>query len=405
VASSFPMLLLALTFVCPALRLSPPLTVVGSLAPPPDLIPSLRPATYVDLSNPVTVDGFVSTVTFIWSAAPCQASAKVKFFRPSGTGDVKTLALLAERGPFDVNFVTATRALSPSVDLRKGDLIGITNLTDCGTATFRSYAGSALNFDGDVEGAVNFLDRPELFFGGAPEIRASTTELQRVENILPVAISAPGQSGSYFRTRLQLRNPQGIGTITGRLVFHPGFSVARSSDAALIYSLRPWETQTIEDFLGALSLTGIGSVDVVPSSGLGPTIQATIYAQAPGGGSVGFSEPTVRPAEALVREGTFVGPSDPARFRLNIGVRTLDAGATLTVVVFDATGFATGSATKIYPPNYFEQVPASAFLGGGSLAPNTSFTFRVMAGNPIIYGVTADNVSQNAVIRMVTPDL
>jgi hypothetical protein len=252
---------------------------------------------------------------------------------------------------------------------------------------------------------VTFLDRPEFFFGGALEIRASTTELQTAENILPVAISALGQAGSYFRTRLQLRNPRGVGAITGRLVFHAAFSVARSTDPALAYSLGPWETQTIEDFLGALSLTGIGSVDVIPTSGLGPTIQATIYAQAPGGGSVGFSEPTVRPAEALVREGTFVGPSDPSRFRLNIGIRTLDAGATITVIVLDATGLAISSVTKTYPPNYFEQVPATVFLGGEALRPNAAFTFRVMAGNPIIYGVTADNVSQNAVIRMVTPDL
>ena len=201
-----------------------------------------------------------------------------------------------------------------------------------------------------------------------------------------------------------MRNPQGVGRIAGKLVFHPAFAPAGPSDPALPYSIGAWETQTIEDFLGALSLTGVGSLDVIPSSGLGPTIQATVYTETPGSGSAGFSEPAVRPAEALVREGTLLGPSDPTRLRLNIGIRTLEGGAAITVLVFDAAGAITGSTTRNYPPNYFEQVPASVFLNGAALAPNTSFTFRVN-GSAIVYGVTADNVSQGSTIRIVATDL
>jgi hypothetical protein len=357
----------------------------------------------VDLSHPANGDGEVSEATFIWSAAPCASAAKVKFFRRTDRGEFSTLTLLAERGPFDVNFVTETVALSPSVPVHAGDLIGVSNLTECGTVTLRRSAELLGDFEGDVESSVQCLNNPELASFGALELRANSSNLEVVTNILPVAISSPGQSGASFKTRIQLRNPRGVGRITGRLVFHPAFASAGSTDPSLPYSLGAWEVQTIEDFLGALSMTGIGSVDVIPSSGLGPTIQATVYSPAPGGGSVGFSEPMVRPAE-MIGSGTLIGPADPSRSRLNIGIRTLDKAVTINVVAFNLTGVGLASSTRTYPPNYFEQVPASAFLNGGPLAPNTSFTFSV-GGDAIIYGVTAGNVSQNSSILFLTPDL
>ncbi len=118
---------------------------------------------------------------------------------------------------------------------------------------------------------------------------------------------------------------------------------------------------------------------------------------------MGCAEPTVRPAETGFFGATLIGPDDPSRARMNIGIRTLDQGATLRVVVFDSTGFPLRAETKTYPPNYFEQVPASAFMGGAPLGPNTSFVFN--GGNAIVYGVTADNQYQNVVIRFAKPDL
>jgi hypothetical protein len=390
------------------LLLSPPVgasvpVLVGGLPAPPDSVPSPGLRTYVDLSHPANGNGEVSEATFIWSAAPCASAAKVKFFRRTDRGEFSTLTLVAERGPFDVNFVTETVALSPPVPVHAGDLVGVANLTECGTATLRSSPVLLGEFEGDVEGSVQFLNNPELGFFGALELRANSSDLQVVANILPVAISGPGQSGASFKTRIQLRNPQGVGRITGRLVFHPAFASAGPTDPSLPYSLGAWEVQTIEDFLGAFSMTGIGSVDVIPSSGLGPTIQATVYSPAPGGGSVGFSEPMVRPAE-IIGSGTLIGPADPSRSRLNLGIRTLDKAVTITVVAFDSTGFGFASTTRTYPPNYFEQVPASVFLNGGSLAANTSFKFSG-GGDAIIYGVIADNVSQNSSILFLTPDL
>ena len=383
--------------------------VVGSLPAPPNVAapPPLRTVTYVDLSHPATADGEVNSATFIWSGAPCAAAAKIKFFRKIAYEyPFTTLTVLAERGPFDVGFVTQTVALAPPVSLQKGDLIGITNLTTCGTPTFREIGGvggATAAITGDAEGNVSFLDRTEFLFLVEPELRAAGAASQEVVNILPVAISAPGLGGSHFKTRLQLRNPRGVGRLTGRLIFHPAFAPASPSDPALPYSLGPWETQTIDDLVATMGQTGTGSVDVVATNiDLGPTIQAEIYAETLGGGSVGFAEPTVRPAETTFSGGTLIGPADPSRFRMNIGIRTLDQGATVRVVVFDSSGIGIWSETRNYPPNYFEQVPASAFIGGTPLGPSTSFVFDL--GNAIIYSVTADNQSQNPVIRFAKPD-
>jgi hypothetical protein len=384
--------------------------IVGSLPVPPNVasLSPLQTISYVDLSHPATADGEVNSATFIWSAAPCAAAAKIKFFRKISTDfDVTTLRLLAERGPFDVGFVTQAVSLSPPVTLQKGDLIGITNTNSCGTATFRGSGGvgafTALIL-GDAEGDVIFSIKPERSFGVAPELRATAAAFQTVVNILPVAISAPGAAGSYFKTRLQLRNPQGVGRLSGKFVFHSAFAPASPDDPSLPYSLGGWETQTIDDLVAAMGQTGIGSVDVVATdTDLGPTIQATIYTETPAGGTLGCAEPTVRPAETGFFSATLIGPDDPSRVRMNIGVRVLDRGATIRVVVFDSTGTALWSETKTYPPNYFEQLPASAFMGGVPLGPNMSFVFN--GGNAIVYGVTADNQSQSVVIRFAKPDL
>ncbi len=89
---------------------------------------------------------------------------------------------------------------------------------------------------------------------------------------------------------------------------------------------------------------------------------------------------------------------------MNIGIRTLNQGTTFRVIVFDSMGIGIWSETRTYPPNYFEQVPASVFIGGAPLGPNTSFVFEG-DGNAIIYCVIADNQSQNAVIRFAKLDL
>jgi hypothetical protein len=125
------------------------LTVGASGVYDGNLNPS-RVMTALELS-PADFEGQATSVSFGWSASPCPASVKIKFFHtfpfPSQVGYI----LSAERGPFDVTQpvqtsdpssppVTQTVALVPPVPLTAGDLVAVTNLTTCGGPTFARAA-------------------------------------------------------------------------------------------------------------------------------------------------------------------------------------------------------------------------------------------------------------------------
>ncbi|MEO8190755.1 MAG: hypothetical protein ABI682_10485 [Acidobacteriota bacterium] len=139
------------------------------------------PQTTLQLASAASVAGDITTATFGWSASPCPAAVKIKFFRPfnfidSGPGYI----FLTERGPFDVAQpmqssslyppVTQTVNLTPAVALRKGDVIAITNLTTCGGPTYVAdlpsplppWAPSSLTVPGDVKADIrtHSLGRP-----------------------------------------------------------------------------------------------------------------------------------------------------------------------------------------------------------------------------------------------------
>ena len=60
--------------------------------------------TTLQLSAAASLDGEVTKATFGWSGSPCPGAVKIKFFRPGTFPIINTsYALVAERGPFDVN--------------------------------------------------------------------------------------------------------------------------------------------------------------------------------------------------------------------------------------------------------------------------------------------------------------
>src|SRR5437868_7913572 len=61
--------------------------------------------TAVQLRPAVNLDGDAVSATFGWSATPCAAAVKIKFFRPQGNAGPfgpSSMSFLEERGPFDV---------------------------------------------------------------------------------------------------------------------------------------------------------------------------------------------------------------------------------------------------------------------------------------------------------------
>ena len=210
--------------------------------------------------------------------------------------------------------------------------------------------------------------------------------------ILPVVGSTPGASGSFFRTSVQLHNPTSF-AISGRIVFHPSGAAGSDSDPSLSYSLAPGQTQFIPDLLPAMGRSGLGSADIVASESA-PAASVRVFNDAGAAGTTGFTEEAMRSQDALAagRQAVLVVPADLTAFRFNIGVRTLEEGASITLTTRDAGGALLDSATRSFPAVYHEQQAADLFRHGHhETPPGGAVTVVVHSGSAIIYGATVDN--------------
>jgi hypothetical protein len=349
--------------------------------------------TAVDLSFPATGQGDMMAASFVWSLAPCAATVKIKFFRPSGN----TLVFLAERGPFDVTTNTEVVALTPSVSVQAGDVIGIARVAGCGSPVGQSpgAATGLVAFAGDIAtsvsissgtAAANSTLAVEAFgssTGGPPANPAS---------VIPVVISGPGLAGATFRTAVQLHNPT-ASMISGRLIFHMAGVSGTSTDPSLPYALGPGQTVFLGDVVFALGQSGVGSLDIVVSAGSAPVASVRVFNDGGPAGTNGFTEQGMKPVEALSAgmRAVLLAPFDPVLFRFNVGVRTLSTGATIALTVRDSGGAVLRTLTRTYAANFFEQTDVASFLGGLPLAANQSVTVDVVSGSLFLYGATADN--------------
>lgn len=396
---------LVLLSACSPAGLFAQTVTVGELPANPNFGFTQVPLTAIDLSHPAPVAATLTNAAFTWSAIPCPGAAKVKFFRPSPTG---AFVFVTERGPFDVVSLTQFVFLSPAVEVQAGDLIGISRLTACGSPVGQSPGASNgfIGFGADVTFTVS-ASQGTVFPNATLSVQASGTATLPPQSpdpaaVVPVVGSTPGAlGGSFFRTSVQLHNP-GSGAMSGRLVYHPQGASASAADPSLFYALQPGETRSIPDLLPAMALTGLGSLDVVVETGAVPLLLVRVFNDAGALGTTGFTEEPVPPAEALGpgQRGVLVGPIDTALYRYNVGVRTLSAGATLSIVVRSAAGTVTRTVTRTYAPSYFEQRDSTAFLEGAVLAANDTITVSVVSGSAIVYGATVDNRTNDPSLQL-----
>ncbi len=93
-------------------------------------------------------------------------------------------------------------------------------------------------------------------------------------------------------------------------------------------------------------------------------------------------------------------------FRMNVGVRTLDSGATIVLAAYDAAGAQTAPFHGVsYPPNTFSQVSLQQFLAsfGQVATPAGSVQFQVTSGSVILYTSTTDNRTNDSALFIVKP--
>src|SRR5258708_5919498 len=192
--------------------------------------------TDIDLTNPATATGNVTSVHYYWSQAGCSNAVKIKFFRRSGN----SLTMTAERGPLTPSTNDSTITLSPSVPVLQGDLIAIARVAACGNAaaTFGITSGGYLQYASDVTGTVDFTAGS---FSGSPLfLSGSGTATESVARVITAVGSTMGGFGSNFKTAVQLFNTASSGSsITGNLVFHPAGASGGPGDPVLPYSIAP----------------------------------------------------------------------------------------------------------------------------------------------------------------------
>jgi hypothetical protein len=348
--------------------------------------------TAVDLTAPATGSGDMTTATFVWSLAPCAATVKIKFFRRSGD----TLLFLAERGPFDVNATTQAVALSPPVPVQSGDLVGIARVASCGSPVGLSPGGAPglVAFGADIAFNVSISSGTAATNSTLAVLATGTAggPPSSPAEIIPVVISSPGLLGANFHAAVQLYNPT-LTIETGNIVFHAQGVSGSASDPSMAYSINPGQTLFFPDILTSLGQTGIGSLDLVATTGSAPVASVRVYNDAGAAGTSGFTEHGLKPSEALSAgaRGILIAPFDPHVFRYNIGVRTLSAGATISITVRDAAGNVLRTLGRSYPANFFQQADVVSFLGGLILAANQTITVDVVSGSLFVYGATADD--------------
>ncbi|MBV9494095.1 MAG: hypothetical protein JOZ54_07600 [Acidobacteria bacterium] len=219
--------------------------------------------------------------------------------------------------------------------------------------------------------------------------------------VIVVAGSARGASGSNFRTALQLHNRTTTAT-SGKIVFHPAGVSASPSDPSINYALSSWASKSYADLLPAFGIgDGLGSIDVVPASGPVPELTTRVFNDGGAAGTSGFTEEALKPMAALANgdHGVLLTPPSFVTQRLNIGVRTFSQGATVKVTVRNSAGTQTGTFTKTYPPNFFEQQGSADFLQGTPLAGNDSIDLAVTTGSLLAYASCTDNVTNDPSVQ------
>jgi hypothetical protein len=270
------------------------------------------------------------------------------------------------------------------------------NATTDTTLYFRVHArntSSPCNIEGPVSSivSIHIVPRPPLATG---------------TRVFPVVGTTEGNFGSLFRTAVQLHNPT-TQRITGRLTFHVQAVEGKAADPSLNYSLGPSETVSYADIVAALGLSrSIGSLDLVPDgSSAAPLSAVRVFNDAGAAGTTGMTLDQLGVADAVKggQRGILIAPMVPAGVRMNIGIRTLLDGVTMTVTVRAKDGFMIQSSTRTYPPTFFLQVPLSDFTGGSVLLGDEVVIFDVQAGSALIYGAITDNTTQDPSVQIARP--
>jgi hypothetical protein len=372
---------------------------VGALEGNSQVFFGAQPLTVIDWSRPATASGTVNTASIAWTGAitPCDSIFFVRFYAIPSNAFVTVMT--NERGPFRAVTGINTVTLEPPVSVTTETYIGIRRAAGpdtCGQpyGTFTRQPGRALFTSDDFKnGSITALSpaanfRLQAQASNVPSVRVST---------IPAVGALAGSNGSFFRTSLALANPGAI-EIRGKLLYHPTGHSATDSDPSLSFVIPPNGTLNYPDVVATLGQSGLGSLDILTTASPTPIATARVFNDLGSAGTNGAAEDAVPAGPDYLSTATVLIPQDLTNFRLNVGVRTIDA-ADLNIVVYDAAGLQQGTTVKSYAANFFEQVAASQ-LTGGTLPPGGRIVVSAFSKEFIVYGSITDNRTNDPTIRI-----
>lgn len=358
------------------------------------------PFTVIDISSAATTSGTIGAVA-VRGSQPCSGAFKVKFFHQPSNG---VYQMYAERGPFDVLFPINVVQMTPAVSVTAGDLIGITILSDCASAVGQIpllFKNSAA-FAGDVTGttsignAASVIPNFALAVFGAP---TSNTDI-RTQTIV-AAGAAQGAFGASFKTDVFLSNARTFRS-SGRLVYHREETSGTGNDPSFPFTVDPHQSLVYPNFVfDKLAITGKGSIDVYTRMGFeAPTVTARVYDDSTGG-TKGFTFDALTERDALQpsESATLAVPNDPSKYRINVGVRTLDGETRVDYGLFDQFGGQRAATSKTYPANYYQQVDFNSLFGVSFQAGDTIQIVQ-QAGRAFVYASVVDNTSNDPSVQI-----
>jgi hypothetical protein len=316
-------------------------------------------------------------VASAWAQAPCGLNPQTNLTAAARPGVPFTISWSTIPGLATVEIRKATMSTSASA----------TNPYAFGTSSSRFINGGTAVTDTIFTNGTGFVNYQLTAFSEGGAVLCSSTLSVPVQNdaytralfervVVPVAGSVTGAHGSQFRTSLTLTVPASAvpATYSGRIIFHPAGLVSLD-DPSIEYTITSEGTGakvvTYDDIVAAIGATGLGTIDVVPSTssrGLVPHVTARIYTPEQIDTFTGVVEGTTFHEDASFIEPNsleimqFVLP-DAARYRASIGVRTVGTDPVTMNVVISPVGAPQWNTQVTLPPNTFRHVALETITG------------------------------------------
>jgi hypothetical protein len=375
--------------------------------------------TLVDMNAPANATGSITTVQIAWVNSPCPNAGKIKIFHRVGN----TLIPAAEES-FSIPSSSARSfsiTLGSPLPVQQGDLLGVYNPGTCNgpSVDTRPFTGFYQLLTGsgqpDPTSPIAFDPAADLKPGALAIAATGIVTESRVGVITGVG-SGPGSNGSHFKTSLQMIAFPFGGDINGKLVFHPVGVGGSAADPAFPFTIAQGHALAFQDVVTDMGQTGFGSIDLVLAAGSAvPVTVARVFNQASDGGTSGLGEELVNTAGGFAGGGLAVqvipagftgfvsAPPNTENTRFNLGVRTLDLGATVNYVLKRFSGETKASKSETYPPNYFNQVDAAVLFGVIGIEENDFVEVSVSTGSAIVYGSSTDDRTNDPSVQFVYP--